>query len=124
VTLVELQIDRLIGPTHHFGGLGIGNVASINSGGKISDPAAAALQGLDKMRLIASLGVPQLILPPQPRPDLGFLRQLGFTGNDRDILQRTFDEAAELLSAAASSSAVWTANAATVTSTAVSRALV
>lgn len=113
--LIELQIDRLGGPTHHFGGLGVGNRASILSSGKVSHPAAAARQGLDKMRLVASLGVPQWILPPQPRPDIEFLRRLGFAGCDRDVLQRAAETAPQLLSAAASSAACWTANAATVT---------
>ncbi len=48
-----IQIDRLVGPTHHFGGLGVGNVASMAHGGQVSRPAAAARQGLAKMRLVA-----------------------------------------------------------------------
>jgi succinylarginine dihydrolase len=115
MNLVELQIDRLVGPTHHFGGLGVGNLASHASAGHVSNPAAAALQGLDKMRLVASLGIPQLILPPQHRPDFTFLRSVGFAGADREILKRALDQAPELLSAAFSCSAMWTANAATVT---------
>ena len=113
--LIEVQIDRLVGPTHHFGGLGVGNVASQKHAGETSNPRAAALQGLDKMRLVASFGVPQLILPPQPRPDYQFLRSLGFGGSDAEVLRRARDEAPDLLSAASSCSAMWTANAATVT---------
>jgi succinylarginine dihydrolase len=115
VKLTELQIDRLVGPTHHFGGLGVGNLASQASTGHLSNPAAAALQSLDKMRVVAGLGVPQLVLAPHDRPDIGFLRALGFGGRDQQVLQRAFDEAPELLSAATSCSAMWTANAATVT---------
>lgn len=115
VNLVELQVDRLVGPTHHFGGLGVGNIASHHSAGSISNPAAAAIQGLDKMRLVAQLGVPQFWLPPQPRPDIHFLRNLGFRGSDRDVLKRALEEDPVLLSAASSCSAMWTANAATVT---------
>lgn len=115
MSLTELQVDRLVGPTHHFGGLGVGNLASLESAGDLSNPAAAAIQGLDKMRLVAKLGVPQIIFPPQSRPDFGFLRALGFAGNDRDLLKRVHDEAPGLLSAAVSCSAMWTANAATVT---------
>ena len=113
--LVELQIDRLVGPTHHFGGLGVGNNASQASFGQVSNPAAAAIQGLDKMRLIAELGLIQLILAPQPRPDMAFLKGIGFTENDRDTFKRVYQQSPELLSAATSSSAMWTANAATVT---------
>ncbi len=115
MSMVELQIDRLVGPTHHFGGLGVGNIASQRSAGHLSNPAAAAIQGLDKMRLVAGFGAPQMILAPQPRPNFGFLRSLGFAGTDLDLLKQSYDQAPELLSAAASCSAIWTANAATVT---------
>lgn len=113
--LVELQLDRLVGPTHHFGGLGVGNVASQQSAGMTSNPAAAAMQGLEKMRLIADWTGVQLIVPPQPRPDFSMLRALGFDGDNEDVLKRAKDEAPVLLSAATSCSAMWTANAATVT---------
>lgn len=112
---IEGQLDRVAGPTHHFGGLGVGNVASQTHRGQVSNPAAAALQGLDKMRLVASLGVPQFVLPPQRRPQLALLRELGFRGSDADVLARVRDESPDLLSAAMSCSAMWTANAATVT---------
>ena len=112
--LIELQMDRIVGPTHHFAGLGVGNVASKKNQGKVSNPRAAALQGLDKMRAVAQLGVPQLILPPQSRPDFQFLRQMGFDGTDAVVIQRAAKESPTILSAAASSSAMWTANAATV----------
>lgn len=115
MSLIEVQVDRLVGPTHHYGGLGVGNLASRQHSGQVSNPAAAALQGLDKMRLVASLGAVQVILPPQPRPDLSFLRSLGFQGSDGDVLRAAFVEAPDLLSAATSCSAMWTANAATVT---------
>lgn len=112
---IEIQIDRLVGPTHHFGGLGVGNVASMTHGGQVSNPAAAALQGLAKMRLVAELTDAQFVLPPQPRPDFGLLRGLGFSGSDDDVLKRALDQSPGLLSAACSTSAMWTANAATVT---------
>lgn len=112
---IEAQVDRIVGPTHHFGGLGVGNVASQMHFGQISNPAAAALQGLDKMALVASLGVPQFILPPQPRPRLDFLRSLGFNGDDSEVLGQARQQSPESLSAAMSCSAMWTANAATIT---------
>jgi succinylarginine dihydrolase len=112
MNLIEIQIDRIVGPTHHFGGLGVGNVASKTNAGEVSNPAAAALQGLDKMRLVAQLGVPQLILPPQTRPASGMLQSLGFRDSQ---WQKILDESPELFSGAMSSSAMWTANAATVT---------
>lgn len=112
---VEIQVDRLVGPTHHFGGLGVGNVASMMHGGDVSNPAAAALQGLAKMRLVAEISGSQFVLPPQPRPDFGLLRGLGFSGADGDVLKRALDQSPGLLSAACSTSAMWTANAAIVT---------
>lgn len=114
MSLVDVQVDRIVGPTHHFGGLGIGNVASIKNEGEVSNPAAAALQGLDKMRLVASLGAPQMILPPQRRPNLRFLRRLGFRSSNSDVLRQAFDEEPRVLSATMSCSSMWTANAATV----------
>ncbi|EMI22049.1 Succinylarginine dihydrolase [Rhodopirellula maiorica SM1] len=112
--LIEIQVDRLVGPTHHFGGLGVGNVASLSHAGNVSNPASAAIQGLDKMRLVASFGVPQFILPPQPRPDVAFLKQVGFQIADGESLNQVAQQTPSVLSAAMSCSAMWTANAATV----------
>lgn len=118
---IDVQVDRVVGPTQHFGGLGVGNVASIVHAGQVSHPAAAALEGLDKMRLLASLGMPQLILPPQRRPAIRFLRGLGFSGSDRELLRAAYATSHTIFSAAWSCSAMWTANAATVTAAADSR---
>ena len=85
-TLVELQLDGLVGPTHHFGGLSFGNRASMRHAGWHSRPRQAARQGLAKMRQVCALGVPQALLPPLPRPDIGFLRQVGFDGSDTAVL--------------------------------------
>lgn len=115
MTLIDAQIDRIVGPTHHFGGLGVGNVASKLHAGEASNPRAAALQGLDKMCLVAGLGVPQFILAPQPRPDFSLLESLGFAGSPAEMLQSALSEDPVILSAASSCSAMWTANAATVT---------
>lgn len=115
MNFMDVQVDRIVGPTHHFGGLGVGNIASQIHAGQTSNPRAAALQGLDKMRLVAGLGVPQLILPPQQRPCFAFLKKLGFTGAPAEILQSVLAKNPAALSAAASCSAMWTANAATIT---------
>lgn len=66
------------------------------------------------MKLLADMEVPQAVLPPHFRPDLHFLREQGFRGTDREVLQRAFLESPHLLSAAGSASAMWAANAATV----------
>lgn len=110
----EVNFDGLVGPTHHFGGLGVGNLASQSHGGQIARPCAAALEGIRKMRLVASLGAAQYVLPPQRRPDLRFLRRLGFDGSPEQILAAAAADSPAMLSAACSASAMWTANAATV----------
>jgi len=63
--LREFNFDGLVGPTHNYAGLSFGNVASERHGGTSSNPRAAALQGLAKMRFVADLGVGQAVLPPQ-----------------------------------------------------------
>jgi succinylarginine dihydrolase len=110
----ELQFDGLVGPTHHYAGLSPGNLASQAHAGEVSNPRAAALEGLTKMRRVRELGGAQAVLPPQPRPSVALLRQLGFTGSDEKVLLRALQEAPELLHAASSASSMWAANAATV----------
>ncbi|RYZ09674.1 MAG: N-succinylarginine dihydrolase [Myxococcales bacterium] len=110
----EYQFDGLVGPTHHYAGLSPGNLASQAHAGERSNPRAAALEALAKMRALYDLGVPQAVLPPQPRPSLSLLRRLGFHGTDEQVLTRALAEAPELLHAASSASSMWSANAATV----------
>jgi succinylarginine dihydrolase len=113
VSARELNFDGLVGPTHHYAGLSPGNLASETHAGQVGNPRAAALQGLEKMRFLAGLGVGQAVLPPQPRPDLELLGRLGF-GDGTAALERAAREAPAVLSAAWSASAMWAANAATV----------
>jgi succinylarginine dihydrolase len=110
----EHQFDGLVGPTHHYAGLSPGNLASQTHAGEVSNPRAAALEGLAKMRRVSELGVAQAVLPPQPRPSLRLLRHLGFSGTDERMLAHALQEAPELLHAASSASSMWSANAATV----------
>ena len=112
---VEANADGLIGPTHSYAGLSPGNLAASLSKGEASNPRAAVLQGLDKMKRLADLGLPQFVLPPHERPDLGFLRSLGFSGTDAQVLERAWKDAPAFVAAAASASSMWAANAATVT---------
>ncbi|MEM7577708.1 MAG: N-succinylarginine dihydrolase [Planctomycetota bacterium] len=110
----ELNFDGLVGPTHNYAGLAPGNLASALHKAQPSNPRAAALQGLDKMRTLHDLGVPQAVLPPPLRPHVEVLRQLGFTGDDAKVLDHARRDAPHLLAAAGSASSMWTANAATV----------
>jgi succinylarginine dihydrolase len=106
---VEINFDGLVGPTHNYAGLSPGNLASAKHADTVSHPKQAALQGLAKMKLLHDLGVPQAVLPPHPRPMLEVLSRLGF----RDV-QHAHRESPRLLAAVYSSSAMWAANAATV----------
>lgn len=115
--LREVNFDGIIGPTHHFGGLGVGNVASQSNRARVSRPRDAALEGLNKAWLIAQLGIPQVLLPPLMRPDRDFLSSLGYKGNLSSQLKEAYETEPQILSAAMSASAMWTANAATVSPT-------
>ncbi len=110
----EYNFDGLIGPTHNFGGLALGNTAAQAHKYQISRPQAAALQGLKKMKLLHDLGVLQGIIPPQERPDFQFLREQGFKGRQKHVIEQVSKKKPELLLTAYSASAMWTANAATV----------
>ncbi len=110
----EFNFDGIVGPTHHYAGLSFGNRASMENRHRRSNPRAAALQGLAKMKLLAELGVPQAVLPPQERPHLPTLRALGYSGSDVQIIERVVTDEPGLLSAASSASSMWAANAATV----------
>jgi succinylarginine dihydrolase len=111
---VEVNFDSIVGPTHNYAGLAYGNVASQKNKGGPSHPRKAALEGLAKMKFLADLGVPQAVLPPQLRPDLHTLRCLGYTGPDAHVLEAVAKDDPPLLAAVSSASAMWAANAATV----------
>lgn len=112
---LEVNFDGLIGPTHNYSGLAQGNLAAAANEGLISNPRDAALQGLAKMRMLLSLGVPQAVLPPHDRPHVGALRAMGFAGSDAAIVAQAAAASPLLLTNVSSASAMWTANAATVT---------
>lgn len=103
--LVEINFDGLIGPSHNYAGLSLGNLASAKNAGGVSHPRAAALQGIEKMRANLRLGLSQGILLPHHRPDTIWLEKLG-TG--------PASAGESLLANAMSASAMWAANAATV----------
>ncbi|WP_121116618.1 N-succinylarginine dihydrolase [Croceibacterium ferulae] len=104
MSLTEINFDGIVGPSHNYAGLSLGNLAATAHAGEASHPRAAALQGLAKMRGNMALGLPQGVLLPLPRPNAGWLERLAWTPEaDR-----------ALLAGAWSASAMWTANAATV----------
>ena len=115
ISAVEANADGLIGPTHSYAGLSPGNLASSVNAGEASNPRAAVLQGLDKMKRLADLGLPQFVLPPHERPHIQFLRDVGFSGTDGEVLASAWKTAPTMAAAACSASPMWAANAATVT---------
>ena len=102
--LVEINFDGVVGPSHNYAGLSLGNIASASHGGEASFPRAAALQGLAKMRANMALGLAQGFLLPLPRPNEELLRDLAVKSGTHRALE----------AAAWSASSMWTANAATV----------
>lgn len=103
--LHEINFDGIIGPTHNYAGLSLGNLASAANAGSVARPRAAALQGLEKMRHNLRLGLPQGFLLPHRRPDHSWLEALA---SDVESASPT------LRAAAYSASSMWAANAATV----------
>lgn len=103
--VTEINFDGLIGPSHNYAGLSPGNLASARNAGAIAYPRAAALQGLAKMRANLDAGLAQGWLMPLDRPNRGWLDQMALTHGDAPP---------HLRAAAWSASAMWAANAATI----------
>lgn len=103
--LREINFDGIIGPSHNYAGLSLGNLAATANAGNIAFPREAALQGVEKMRHNVRLGLTQGVFFPLPRPDHAWLDSLGTTTDDLPDSLRP---------AAFSASAMWAANAATV----------
>jgi succinylarginine dihydrolase len=112
--MTEVNFDGLPGPTHNYSGLARGNLASERNAELVANPRAAALQGIAKMRALARRGFAQAVLPPHDRPHVGALRAVGFAGDDAAVIRAAARDAPRLLAACSSASAMWTANAATV----------
>lgn len=105
MAVVEINFDGIIGPSHNYAGLSFGNIAATKNAGLVSHPRAAALQGLLKMRHNLGIGLAQGIFFPHRRPNRCWLAELG----------TDMEGAPEPLRAASlSASAMWAANAATV----------
>ncbi|MBU2812299.1 N-succinylarginine dihydrolase [Acidithiobacillus thiooxidans] len=116
MSLIEVNMDGLVGPSHHYAGLSHGNLASAQNARKVANPKAAALQGLAKMKFLHDLGLVQGVIPPPATPRLSVLKRLGFSGSTANILAECAKLAPDLLSAVHSAAAMWAANAATVSS--------
>lgn len=110
----EANFDGLVGPTHNYAGLSVGNVASLRNANHHSNPRHAVKQGLEKMKALHDLGMWQGVLAPQERPDIAALRRLGFTGKDSDVIRNAAHQIPDIYRATCSASSMWAANAATV----------
>jgi succinylarginine dihydrolase len=104
LSLREINFDGIVGPSHNYAGLSLGNLAATAHAGDVSYPRAAALQGLEKMRGNLALGLAQGFFLPLPRPDMRWLDELAADDSLDPVL----------LAGAWSASSMWTANAATV----------
>ena len=105
MALTEINFDGIVGPSHNYAGLSFGNLASTRNAGQVSRPRAAALEGVAKMRANLDLGLAQGVLMPHPRPNRAWLAGLGTSFEQAEI---------GLAANAMSASAMWAANAATV----------
>nr|WP_294810152.1 N-succinylarginine dihydrolase [uncultured Sphingomonas sp.] len=103
--LIEINFDGIIGPSHNYAGLSPGNLAATRNRGLTAHPRAAALQGIAKMRANLRLGLTQGILLPHARPDQDWLAALATDYARAD---------GHLQAQAMSASAMWAANAATI----------
>ncbi|MXO58292.1 N-succinylarginine dihydrolase [Altererythrobacter salegens] len=102
--LKEINFDGIVGPSHNYAGLSLGNLAATAHAGDVAYPRAAALQGIAKMRGNMARGLAQGFFVPLPRPNIRWLDQIAA------------DEATDtgLVAGAWSASSMWTANAVTV----------
>ena len=104
MALTEINFDGIVGPSHNYAGLSLGNLAATANAGSTAFPREAALQGVAKMRHNLGLGLAQGVLLPHRRPNRDWLAALGLEVGETNALRP----------AAFSASAMWAANAATV----------
>jgi succinylarginine dihydrolase len=114
MTFFEANFDGIVGLTHNYGGMSVGNLASGANAAMVSQPREGALQGLAKAKMLADMGLVQGLLPPHERPHIPTLKALGFKGSDAQILEAAWKVDPTLVRAVSSSAQMWAANAATV----------
>ena len=110
----EMNLDGLPGPTYTQSGLSYGNEASTTNQNTVSNPQKAALQSLAKMKFMMNLGINQIVMPPQERPLVEPLREIGFEGGRETILNEAKRKVPWVFPFISSCASMWTANAATV----------
>ena len=75
LNLQEINFDGIVGPSHNYAGLSLGNIARASHKGDPSYPRAAALQGVAKMRGNPARLGGQVLLLPLPRPNTALAEQ-------------------------------------------------
>ncbi|HZF42249.1 MAG TPA: N-succinylarginine dihydrolase [Sphingomonadaceae bacterium] len=103
--LREINFDGIVGPSHNYAGLSLGNLAATRSAGRVAYPRAAAQEGVAKMRANLALGLAQGLLLPHRRPNRDWLGALG---------EQPACASPGIRANAMSASPMWAANAATV----------
>ncbi len=109
----EVIFIGLPGPYHNYGGLSQDNLASTKNRHRASNPQEAVLQALELVSMLRALGITVGILPPLLRPHLPSLPVDGGHSAAQKISYAANHHPA-LLEQCYSSSAMWTANAATI----------
>ncbi len=96
-----VNVAGIVGPTHHYGGLATGNVASYAHRYQTSYPRCAALQSLERMCVLDRLGVRQLIVPPLTIQAPFFSASAMWMANAATVIssQDTFDGRVHLIPA-------------------------
>jgi succinylarginine dihydrolase len=112
-TFEEVIFIGLPGPYHNYSGLSEDNVASNSNRYSASNPKEAALQALELAALLKSYGITVAILPPLMRPHMASLNAISGS-NLSEKLAYLAKHDPQKLERIYSSSAMWTANAATI----------
>ncbi len=106
MALVEINFDGIVGPSHNYAGLSLGNLAATANAGSTAFPARGGAAGhREDAAQSAASASPRACCSPHRRPN----RALAGRARDDDRGGRR-----SLRAAAFSASAMWAANAATV----------
>ena len=111
----EINFDGLVGPTHNYAGLSEGNLASARNANMVARPREAALQGIAKMRRLRALGLEPRRAAAARAPE-HHLAALAWLLRRRTAKSGSAAWKSEptIARAALAASAMWAANAATI----------
>ena len=75
--IVEINFDGIIGPSHNYAGLSLGNLASARNAGECRARARRRCRASTRCAPISALGLVQGLFVPPPRPATRWLAALG-----------------------------------------------